>query len=687
MAFSAALAFLFLRGLDETGVLGNSALVDVVDSDGSSSGAQVVGAVESFSAEHGVGVAREAPDLKNPDGLRHLYVAPGGAGSMTAAWLDHGYPEFSRNYETRVHPISEIRHQDPRGSYYVFGSSADVDALVGKFNELGLTASTTHPLSYAELTDRYSDDPLFRAFCVVALAALTMTGASVLLNAKAYGVLRMQGMSFAGILLRDLRQLVVFWLAAAGTVAAAALAFLGFYNGFAWLGLFASVAAAVAALLAVLVLSVHAAVLALTYKVDVLQALKGELPSRAASISVYLVRIPALLLALSIATNVTLAGRDVLMRTENRDVYDTVGDAVSIRLSGAFAMHTDQLDERVGPWLRQADGRGQVVLAGRRDLQVSAPGEHLPSGEILVVNDTYLEKQPILDPAGRRFTAEGHGGKAPDSRPVRVIIPDSLNSHAQAITKAASEIIDPHQNRNIPLETLRSRTGQSVFGYNTGAYVYNSAHGPDEDRSMVRDPVLVAVPNGSQVLSNDAYTTFTTQAGVVFPDPNDALNGIKANGLQDYINGLSPVGQKTALDLRSAVNELRLQIFNLVVAVIVLLIAGVGVCIIYSRKNAQSIFARHISGWRYVATHRFVLAVEAAIAVIFATRVPFEAWQQKQELKKYAAEGAPAPFQPTHLTALDLGVITCLVACEFGAVLLALAFFHRRIVKEGANAA
>ncbi|NUQ99867.1 MAG: hypothetical protein HOY79_26045 [Streptomyces sp.] len=687
LAFAAVLSFLFVRGLDETGVLGNSALVEVIDSDGSKSGTQVVRAVEAFSTEHKVGVAREVPDLKNPDGLRHLYLAPGGGTSVTAGWLDDGYPEFSRNYATRVHPMSEVGPLDPRGSYYVFGSSATVDALVAELGRLGLTTSVTHPLSYSELTDRYSDDPLFRAFCVVALAAVTMTGASVLLNAKAYGIFRLQGMSFIGILRRDLRQLAVFWLAAAGTVAVVTVALLGLYNGFAWLGLFAAVAAVAAALLVVLVLAAHVAVLALTYKVDVLQALKGELPARAASISVYLVRIPALLLALSIAADVTLAGRGVLMRLENQKVYETVGDAVSIRLSGAFAMHTEELDEHVGPWLRQADQRGEVVLAGRRDLQVSAPGAHLPSGEFLIVNDTYLAEQPVQDPAGRRYTSQAERGEAPDSRSVRVIIPDSLASHAAVITKAASEIIDPHQDRHIPIEALRGKAGQRLFGYNTGAYVYNSAHGPDEDRSMLRDPVIIAIPNGSRFLTADAYTTYATQAGVVFPDPDDVLNGIKANKLQSYINGMSPVGQKNALDLRNAVSELRLHVFNLIIAAIILLIASVGVCIIYSRKNAQMIFARHISGWRYIATHRFILAVESAIAVIFATRVPFKAWQQGQELKKFAAAGAPAPFQPTHLTVLDIGVITGLVVVEFGAVMLALSFFHRRIVKEGATAA
>lgn len=687
LAFAAMLSFLFVRGLDETAVLGSTALVEVIDSDGSRNGAQVVQAVEDYSTEHNVGMAREVPDLKNPDGLRHLYLTPGSSTSLTAGWLKNGYPEFSRDYKTSVHPISNIGSLDPRGTYYAFGSSEAVNMLVAELGHLGLTTSVTHPLSYSELTDRYSDDPLFRALCVVALAAMTTTGASILLNAKAYGILRMQGMSFIGILLRDLRQLAAFWFAAAGTVTVVTVTSLGLYNGFAWFGLFAMVAALAAAILGLLVLATHAAVLALTYRVDVLRALKGELPSRGASISVYLVRVPALLLALSIATNVTLAGRGVLMRVENQKVYETVGDAVSIRLSGAFAMHTEQLDQHVGPWLRQADERGEVILAGRKDLQISAPGAHLPSGEFLIVNDTYLAKQSVQSPAGHRYTSQSNRGEAPESRSVRVIIPDSLASHATVITKAASEIIDPRQDRNVPLEVLRSRSGQHIFGYNTGAYVYNSAHGPDEDRSMLLDPIIIAVPNGSPFLTDDAYTTYATQAGVIFPNPNTVLNDITQNNLESYISGVSPVGQKTALDLKKAASELRLHVFNLIIIATILLITGVGVCIIYSRKNAQRIFARHISGWKYVATHRFILAVELAIALIFATRVPFKAWQQGQELKRMAASGAPAPFQPVHLTTLDVGVITALVAVEFGAVLFALAFFHRQIVKEGATAA
>ncbi|BDH14938.1 hypothetical protein [Streptomyces hygroscopicus] len=689
LAFSALLAFLFVRGLDEQGVLGNSARVWVFDSDDSATGSQVARAIASFSADHEVAVAREVPDLRDPDSHRHLYLASGNPRSDAASWLNEGYPEFSRNYKTDVHPIVEIGQRDPRGYYYVFGSPAAIDALVAEFTDLGMRASVSRPFSYPEISSAYTGGVLFWSFWAVALAAVTITGASVLLSAKTYGVLRLQGMSCTELLLRDLRQLTVFWPVTAGAVAGVTLTFLGFYNGLAWLGLFASVAAVLAGLLVLLTLGVHAAVLSLTFKVGVLRALKGELPARAASVSVYLVRIPALLLALGIAMDVSLAGQNVLARQESREAYAKAGDAVTIRLNGSLPSKTEQVISQVGPWLRQADRAGNVIVAGRRDLQSIAPDSHLPTGEVLIVNETFLAKQPVLGPTGRRYTPMAQDGKAPETHPVRLIVPEPLARHTSAITAAIIGALHSGPDRRIRVETLPSKSGQRLFGYNPGNQVYNAAHGPDEDRSLIRNPIVVVVPNGSKYLSDDAYTAYASQEGVVFPDPADVLNAIaadKAKKLETYVAAVRPVGESSALKLRDATNDLRLQLFNLVVAVAVLLIAGVGVCIIYSRKNAQAIFVRHISGWRYSVTHRFVLAIEMALAILLATRVPFEAWLQNQKLQEFAAAGMPAPFPPVQITALDLGIIAGLVTVEFGAALLALAVFHGRIVKEGATA-
>ncbi|MER5934973.1 hypothetical protein [Streptomyces sp. NPDC002054] len=689
LVFSAMMSFLFVRGLDEELVLGSSAQIWVSQSEDSVSGAQIARAIAKFSDDHEVAVARELPDVKNPDGLRHLYLASGDPDSDAASWLNDGYPAFSRNVATAVHPIVDIGQRDPRGFYYVFGSPKTADLLVAELAELGLGASVQHPLAYSELALLFSSDDLLWSFWVVALAAVTMTGASVLLSAKAYGVLRLQGKSFMDLLARDLKQLAVFWSLAAGIVAAAVLVFLGLYNGLAWFGLFALVAVCLAGLLALLALAAHAAALALTFKVEVRRALKGELPARAAFVSTYLVRIPAVLLALGFAMEVTLAGQHVMVRQDNQDTYAKAGEAVTIRLNGSWGGDSKPVITQVGRWLRQADAAGEIIVAGREDLQNVSSNARLPRGEILIVNETFLAQQPVLDPRGQRYSPVPRNGGTADTRSVRLVIPESLARHASDIRATIPDVfgrLDPDLRRNLKVEILQAKSGQRIFAYNSGDRSPNAAYSPDDDRSLVRDPVLIVVPNGSNIVTDDAYTTFATQDGIIFPEPDDVLNPFAANinELQKYVAAVNPVGQNAALKLREAVNDFRLMIFNLIAAVAVLLITGVGVCIIHSRKHAQAVFAQHISGWRFTATHRFILAVEGLLAASLAWWVPIQAWQQNQDLKELTSQGIPAPFPPVQITGLDLGAIAGLVAIEFCAVLIALGVFHRRIVNEGA---
>ncbi|MFE1506744.1 bacteriocin-associated integral membrane family protein [Streptomyces sp. NPDC058726] len=690
LAVSAMMAFLFLRGLDEELVLGNSAQIWVFDSDDAATGAQVTRAITSFALDHRVTVAREMPDVRDPDRLRHLYLTPGAPQPGPASWLDGGYPRFSRHHDTEVHPIAESGQRDPRGYYYVFGSAGAADALVAEFAGLGLQASVQYPLSGGELALLFSGDDLFWSFWVVALAAVTTTGASVLLNAKAYGVLRLQGRSFTNLFVRDLRQLALFWPAAACAVTTAVLVLLGFYNGLAWLGLFAALTAVLAGLLTLLALVSHAAALALTFRVEVLRALKGELPVRAAFVAAYLVRVPALLLALGIVMDVALVGQGVLARQNTQDAYARTGDAVTIRLNGSLVGEEEQVIAHVGRWLRGADAAGEIIVAGRRDLRDVSSDVRLPRGEMFIVNETYLAGQPVLDPTGRRHSPAVRKRHGSEAHSVRLLVPESLARHAADIRAAIPGTLgrlDPELERHLTVETLRSRNGQRLFGYNSGSAYPHSAYGPGDDRSLVRDPVLVVVPNGSKILTDDTYTAFATQGAVVFPEPDDVLNAIAAdkNGLRTYVTAVRPVGQAAAQELRDSVNGFRLHVFNLIAALAVLLVTGLGVCFIHSRRNAQAIFVQHISGWRFSATHRSILAVEGVLAAFLAWWVPIRTWQQNQELEEFTSQGIPAPFPPVRITAWDSGAITGLVVIEVCSVLLALAAFHRRIVKEGAT--
>ncbi|CAL9477130.1 hypothetical protein [Streptomyces sp. enrichment culture] len=689
LLFSAMLSFLFVRGLDEELVLGSSAQVWVTGSDDSVSGGQVARAIAEFADQHEVAVARALPDVKRPDRLRHLYLASGDSASDAEAWLTDGYPAFGSHVDTAVHPLAEIGQRDPRGFYYVFGPPEAADDLVARFADLGLSSTVRHPLAPGALARGFTEDALFWSLGVVALAAVTMTGASVLLNAKTYAVLRLQGMSPADLLLRDLKQLAVFWAAAAAAVTATALASLGLYNGLAHVGLFASVAACLAGLLVLLTAAAHAAALALTFKVDVLRALKGELPSRAAFAVTYLVRVPAVLLALGFAMDVVSAGQHVAARQDNQDVYAKAGDAVTIRLNGSWGGDSAHVVTAVGRWLRKADADGEIVVAGRYDLRNLPSDARLPQGEMLVVNESFLAEQRVVDPEGRPYAPLTHGGEGADAHTVRLLVPQSLARHASAIGAAVPDVfgrLDPEVRERLTVETLPAKSGQRVFGYNSGDRSPNAAYTPDDDRSLVRDPVVVVVPNGSKMLTDDAYTTFATQDGIVFPEPGDVLGPLNANDhdLQTYVATVNPVGQNAAESLRSAVNDFRLLFFNLLASVAVLLITGVGVCVIHSRKHAQAAFAQYLNGWRFTATHRFILGVEGLLAAFLAWWVPIQTWQQNRDLEELTARGIPAPFPAVHLTGVDLGVIAGLVVVEFGAVLLALGVFHRRTVKERA---
>ncbi|MEU3253315.1 hypothetical protein [Streptomyces sp. NPDC006997] len=248
------------------------------------------------------------------------------------------------------------------------------------------------------------------------------------------------------------------------------------------------------------------------------------------------------------------------------------------------------------------------------------------------------------------------------------------------------ELLNPGEPQRVPADRitpLTTRDGQRLFTYNPRGRL-QAATNPDADESFADDPVVVVYPDGAPYLSERGYIAYASQQSLVFKDPDDVTAGIEEHHLETYVTGMSPVGQNAALRLRDLVADFRLQLFNLGVAVLVLLITGVGACVVHSRKNAQAVFARHLSGWRFTAVHRPLLAVEGVLAVLLAAWVPFQVWWRNRELAEYRANGVKPPAEPVQITGLGLTADTALVVVEVAAVLVALAVFHRRIVKEGA---
>ncbi|MDH2428406.1 hypothetical protein [Sphaerisporangium sp. TRM90804] len=673
LVFAGVLSFFGVKSAEEWGLSGQSATVWVTDA-ANVPAPQVVETVTTVARAHGATVARMIPDLRHPDSRRHLYLVVGDPESSSAAWPTEGFPAFSRDMRTVVHRIGEITGRDPRGFYQVFGPPEAGQALHGAFVRLGLTSEITPEPGLAGLIAYVGAGALSLIFLTVGLSVMVTVGSCVLLNSKAYGVLRLCGMSFSEILARDMRQLATFWLSTFGVVTAASLIFLGFYNGLDRFTLFALTAAGVWSTLGLLAIATHAVAIGLTFQTAILRTLKGELAARSTMVCAYLVRGPAILLAFVVGLSCVHAGQEVLDRQDGREAYAEVGDASTIRLGGSFTREAEEeVVAKVGRWIRQADRDGKIIL-----LHPSLAPQKVPQvPNVLIVNQTFLAEQPVLDPAGRP-----HGPWPRNEERLRFIVPAPLAPYAPSIRAAVLEELSPgdEATARIAIDTLPARPGQAVFTY--GAFERLG-----RKHSVLADPVLVVIPNGSAIVSDDAYTASASHDEVVFKDSQHVREALRDPELGGMVVALTSVAEQFADEYRKAVHEFRLSVAALVVALIVLLVAGIGVSIVYARKNAQAVFVKHISGWRFAATYRALLGAESLLLMLPLAWTAWQAWDVRREMAMYTAAGLPAPprLQPPEAWETILaGGMTGLGVLMVLGVLTA---FHRRIVREGTAAA
>ncbi|WP_067794054.1 hypothetical protein [Actinomadura formosensis] len=675
LAVSVLLAFFVLQDLDEEPATGEAASIWILDNRDAVSGAQTARMVDSFARGHRVSVVREVQDFREPDRLLHLYIASGDAGSAPESWARRGVSSFGHGIRTETHPLKESGFLDPRGMYKVYGSRRAIEELRAEFAGIGLVGELVEPVGFGERLVRYAHSSLGSAYYVVALTVVLTVGASVLLSAKGYGVLRLQGMSFPAILRLDLRRSAPFWLIAVAVVTTITLVFLGMYNGFAHVGLFAMVAGGLAGVLCLLSLITHLGALALVTRTGVLRGLKGEVTARPAMGSVYLLRVIAALLVLIIGGAALASARDFAQRQASQQRFAALGEANYIRLPGSRTENaSEEAAARVGRWLRRVDERGQVIAIYRWYLNdFSSAKQRLPEGELLFVNDTFLAEQPILDPSGRRY------GPDPRGR-LRVIIPERLREYAQTIIDNVPAGVHPADGgklvRRAGVDQVWAKDGQTVFTFGS------ESEGLDEP--LLHDPVLVVIPNGSSLTSGADYTAMATHNGIIFKNPQDLLSALGRDIPREDIADMNPVGQNAAGEYAESARELRVSGLSLTAALVVLFTTGLGVCMIYARKNAQAIFAKHINGWSFWTNHRRLFALDALVACGLLGWVGWGIWTRVKALDRFTARGVPAPPSLPPADWWELAPAAGVAALATILLTAGLAFAHRRIVTEHA---
>ncbi|QJW35927.1 hypothetical protein [Cellulosimicrobium protaetiae] len=670
--YASLAAFVFLRAMDDLGPLGATDIVHVSGSAPSVPSAETIATIEHVAAQHDVNVVRFVEDLDDPAGARHLFLAVGDPQLASGSWLEDGYPSFSQDVRTSVHPLAERADMDPRGHYFTFGEAAATPVLAQALRAQGYTVETRAYYAPPQIMGWLVTQPLALSALVAALLVVVVVAASVLTNVRGYAVQRLHGVAPGRVLARDLRRALPSLLATLVAVAIADAVLLAVYNGGAQWPAFAAATAILTAAFVLLALGTHALALALAAERPVLEALKGRLPARATGVAVYLVRLPALLVAIAAVVGAGVAGVQLVAQAEASERWAAAGTAVHVLFSPNLSQEEfDALAVPAGEWMLAAEADGEIALAAQEEVVwgQGLPGRH----ESLLVNNAYLAQQDVRDVEGARIV------DLPQDV-VTVLVPSRYADAAASIADDVRTWTDG-VSRGVQGVEIRTRVlapGQELF-------TYGGASRPNQP-PLLRDAVAVVVNGGSGVLDPDTYTSLATGQGVVVDDAETARAGLTSVGAQEIAMAFRPVALDAAQERAALVNDTRLHVFNAVVALAVLLATSVAVAQVSTRKNAQAIFARSISGWGFVRTHRGLLGAELVLALAV---VAWSAWSTVVGLTATVRPGGAAtssqalvvlgPWQPVLLAGV--------VAASLAALAAALSVLGRRLVRTRSSEA
>ncbi len=607
--------------------------------------------LDTWARAHHATIARVTPDMsRGRRGGRDLYLS---AHDPSAPILPGSRYQFAHTLPTRIKPLSEAALLGPNGEWVLFGH-ADERSLCQFFADHGARTLVTH-LDPAPVLTPYSTGA--RAVNVTAILVVMSTAIAVtVLNSRRQGVQRLHGWSTSSILWSQVRPAMVTW-AASGVLSLSAT--------MTWLALvhsggatrFAVQTTVFATILLTAGLATHLITLALISGTRILDVLKGRLPAGYIVTASYVMRCLAVATALALGSQVIVLSLDVQHLDESQAPLQSLGKASVITFGNAFDQASlESALHHQDEWMKHLDQLGLLLVAHRDDQQI------LPGHPIVVVNTTYLRRYPL---PGHEVPAGG----------VIVALPAALWADRAAITSTVISGLDhllPPSGTPRPLEVPDGRT---VFTLSPPPTTSSS----DVSSAMIRDAVVVAVPNGTL----GSYASLRRQEALV-TDPDAARRDLATRPqVAAHVQSIVPA----AIHARELADETRAERDDIALADVVawgvVVISGIAATSTHIARHRMRTFVRTISGWPMTATHRGLLIVESVLLMVIVGWLPVvAAVKARHRAQELEMAGLPTPTASTPLVSgLDLIPVLALVLLTTGGFALTLAIVHRSAIR------
>lgn len=426
------------------------------------------------------------------------------------------------------------------------------------------------------------------ATTIVVLLLLTMlVGVSVTSNVKFYSILKLNGMSKSQSILVVYRSMAAFTASIFAPCIVAGSIGLFYYNQLSQFAVAVRNFGIIVIAGLMFIFLCHAITVNLVWSTNVLAGIKGRFGFRVAVPAAYLIRVPGLLLAISLVTSSFMTAHQVLASQQTLKDLSHAGHVASLLFDG------NKSSEEVrghaassGEWLKEQDDRGKLIVA----ISTAIGDTSSESPNALIVNNTYLHENKILNRHGEIIADAPAGG-------AKILVPDGQHV-------ARDEFIDGSLPANVSFEAINS--GQKHLLYEPRP---SGNHRPAE---LANVPVVVYGP-GAELFNDDDFTAYASQGRILAKDYTAASEDTPKQLLGSWIAAYIPVAQTAADNYATSMMELRLNVANSLIALLVLLSTAVGLAQIHVRGNAKTILVRYLHGWSFFDSHRWLVISELAL--------------------------------------------------------------------------
>lgn len=546
----------------------------------------------------------EIPSLEG----RTAYVA----GKHARAWLEDGYRGLPGATAVDIRPFSDLPHKDYRQVLEVSGGSGFVGSVENYLQQHGIGNKALSSQRWAFLfagTSLASAAQLLLGFCF----GLSLLG--IMLNSRNDAVRRLHGYTLIRSCWYELRQASRRALVPAIGVLIAINIALGLWvspvSYLQWLkyqALFTLVALAACVIAVIFTLF-------LLRRATIGALLRGQLPGKSILAGTYIVRIGALVAVASMGIGAINYSAEWWKQRSEVPLWQDTPEAYSVEISGARDLEgINEASTVLAGRLRELSAEGRLLFA--QYIDAARIRDNAVDRDIMIYNAAAAN----ISLQGPALTA--YQENAQKQQPLW-LQPDDV----------AGEVNVERIQRSLQAEGSWQK--QSYPSGQTTAKTWEAGGSEWMNRSSIKDPLILILPNAALQLSDRNVVATLTQGDILLTDYED-FHSLQADPkLGSFIRSAAPIAQEWARNHQTMGTTIWIYVGGLLAAVLLTLIAAAAVLFSSLRIFHQKLRANYIHG----LLPREPLAILAAAETIVVVFMISYLWNRGAPVRQWTAGG------------------------------------------------